>query len=66
MTRRKRYGKKDRPQGEKTKTRLRTGLARLIEKKKLSVQITVKELVDDVDIKPFDILSALFGYYRLF
>ena len=33
----------------KTKNQLRTGLARLMKKKNIG-QITVKELVDDVDI----------------
>lgn len=49
MTRRKRYGKKTDRRVRKTKNQLRTGLARLMKKKNIG-QITVKELVDDVDI----------------
>ena len=37
----------------KTKNQLRTGLARLMKKKNIG-QITVKELVDDVDINRMD------------
>ena len=44
----------------KTKAQLRAGLARLMQKKSIK-EITVKELVEEVDIK-LHILSSLYRY----
>lgn len=45
----------------KTKAQLRAGLARLMQKKSIK-EITVKELVEEVDINPLNILSSLYRY----
>lgn len=45
----------------KTKAQLRAGLARLMQKKSIK-EITVKELVEEVDINRSHILSSLYRY----
>lgn len=45
----------------KTKAQLRAGLARLMQKKSIK-EITVKELVEEVDINRSTFLSSLYRY----
>lgn len=45
----------------KTKAQLRAGLASLMKEKNVN-DITVKELVEAVDINQLHLLSALYGY----
>ena len=49
----------------KTKNQLRTGLARLMKKKNIG-QITVKELVDDVEILTVRHFICIIRIFRLF